>query len=167
MGGLCEAFLGCLMTLSMVFLRPCWMFSPSGKMFLTRQLNIKPETCDCDGNTDKPGIKHLNLNPQKLPLKRNHSGHAGFGDLLFSYLTIQADEKQQVDAAGIRNPLSPGKPSRRNSNSMSVSFHLLHLFWEDHLYRQGYLLDLSGQPASRTAVLIGYFVVCTVLKKLD
>ena len=50
---------------------------------------------------------------------------------------------------------------------VSVSFHLLHLFWEDHLCREGHLPDLSGQTASMTAVLIVPFVAQALLKKLD
>lgn len=43
---------------------------------------------------DKLGIKQLKTlktKPQKLPLKNNHPGHAGFGDLLFFYLTLNLE----------------------------------------------------------------------------
>lgn len=45
-------------------------------------------------NIDKPDIKQLKTlktKNQKLPLKNNHPGHAGFGDLLFFYLTLNLE----------------------------------------------------------------------------
>lgn len=76
-------------------------------------------------NTGKPDIKQLETlktKIQKLPLKITTQGTHWFWWLFFYLIhNLKADEKQQVDGAGIWDPLPSGKSNRRNSNSMSLS----------------------------------------------
>lgn len=114
-------------------------------------------------NGDKADIKQvktLQTEKWKLPLKTTTQGMLGLVIFLvcLCFFSIQSLTQQWWKTAGWW--LCNMKPSivrkiqqEELKQHVSVAFPFLHLFWEDHLCREGHLPHLSDQLARKRAAL--------------